>query len=340
MQPYFYTAASPNGGPGPDPGAPGAINQWNAWCAPTSASNLVGHWDDYHGVNNLADNTAYPGSAVLWGAGASWQDYLADKNRPAPAMAPVLPPYPVTDIGWFMDTNRGINYDPPGVGTMGGDFFGNVLHAGTFLKDIHVGLDNYLFTVDGNTSWTTGTQGIPGTFAGGLQADGVTPAGFHFSAASAFGEVISEINRGHTMVLSYSHWILNSTGINLLPSGLPADESSVGGTYYTWGTWSGGTTPEGDEEWFTNGAESLGHAVTAVGFIPAGDPDDIGPSQGMGATDWVIVHDNWSSTARNVIVPFNYGGTWVANTNAVPEPGVVVMLVSGAAVLLWRKPQS
>jgi hypothetical protein len=221
---------------------------------------------------------------------------------------------------------------------MGGDDLGNGLHAGTFLKDIHVGLDNFLLTMDPNTNWTTGTQGKPGTFAGGLAPDGITPAMFHLNAGSAFGEVAGQITLNQTMILSYSHWIILNTGTNLLPSGAPADESSIGGTYYLWGTYAGGTTPEGDEEWYDNGPESLGHAVTAVGFIPANDPDDLGPAFGIGPTDWVIVHDNWSSTVRNVIVPFNYAGTWVANTNAVvPEPSTLIMLASGMAALFWRR---
>jgi hypothetical protein len=159
------------------------------------------------------------------------------------------------------------------------------------------------------------------------------------NAASAFGEVVGQINLDHTMILSYSHWIINNTGINLLPSGGPTDESSIGGTYYTWGTYAGGTTPEGDEEWYDNGPESLGHAVTAVGFIPAGDPDDQWVAAGLaGPTDWVIVHDNWSSTVRNVIVPYNYAGTWVANTNVVvPEPSTFILLISGMTALLWRR---
>jgi hypothetical protein len=65
----------------------------------------------------------------------------------------------------------------------------------------------------------------------------------------------------------------------------------------------------------------LGHAVTAVGYIPAGDLLDQGPALGLGLTDWVIVHDNWASTPRNVIIPFDWVNNWVANTYAYPDPG-------------------
>jgi hypothetical protein len=105
-QPYNY--ASPSG-PGPDP-VPNAPNQWNDWCVPTSAANLAGYWTDYHGIP-VADTTAYSGSTVAWGAGPSWQDYLADSNRAPQQVFTGSLPSPVTDIGWYLDTNRGVNYD-------------------------------------------------------------------------------------------------------------------------------------------------------------------------------------------------------------------------------------
>lgn len=336
-QPYFY-APGLNGGPGPDP-APGVTNQWNAWCAPTSASNLAGHWADHHGNMNVADTTPFAGSTINWATGPSWQDYLGHANPARPAPRPPFtggPPYVTTDIGWYMDTNRGVFYDL-GPGVMGGDDLGNLVHAGTYLKDIHVGLQNHLLQTDLFTLWTTGTQGIG--FAGGLAPDGVTPAAIHMNPASAFGEVTSEIDSSHTMILSYMHWVINPTPFQLMSAGGPGDESSIGGLYYTWGTWSSGQpSAEGDEEW--NGREDglgLGHAVTAVGYIRAGDLDDRGPQLGLGPTDWVIVHDNWSGTARNVIIPYNYGGTWIANTNAVPEPATLLTIVGGAVMLLFRR---
>ncbi len=57
-------------------GAPVPPGGWAAWCAPTSASNLAGHWDDVQGVA-VADGTAFPGTTVAFAAGASWKDYLA-----------------------------------------------------------------------------------------------------------------------------------------------------------------------------------------------------------------------------------------------------------------------
>ena len=44
-QPYDYPDAYDGTGPGPDP-QPGVLNAWNAWCTPTAAADLMGHWDD------------------------------------------------------------------------------------------------------------------------------------------------------------------------------------------------------------------------------------------------------------------------------------------------------
>jgi hypothetical protein len=46
---------------------------------------------------------------------------------------------------------------------------------------------------------------------------------------------------------------------------------------------------------------SVGHAVTAVGFLE-GDPD--GARDPLPNTLWVIVHDNWASTAENIAIPW------------------------------------
>jgi hypothetical protein len=235
-QPYRYSAqfAPPNGGPPPDPQV-GAVNQWNDWCAPTSGANLVGHWADHH-CAPVADTTAFDGSTAAWAA-PSWQDYLADGTigaggRPAPQVAPWLPAAP-TDIGWYMDANHGVAYDAGG-GVMGGCFFGNGNHAGTYLKDIYIGLQYYLntrYTVAG-AGWNTGTEGK--AFAAGMNPAG-GPAQTLTNEALAFGEVMSEINRDHTLILCFLHWNIGAAPTGGLPSIGTNTESDFGGTYYQWG---------------------------------------------------------------------------------------------------------
>ena len=78
-------------------------------------------------------------------------------------------------------------------------------------------------------------------------------------------------------------------------------------------------------------ADGLGHAVTA-GYIDRNTAGDV-----IGNTDWVIVHDNWQTTGRNVIVPFVYAN-WSANTEAIPEPPTFALMALGlGALLVWRR---
>ena len=329
-QPYRYTVQFPKGGPGPDPNNPfpfSPVDQWNDWCAPSSAVNLAGHWTDYH-LAPVADNTAFPGSTVMWTAGPSWQDYLADGfARPAPQPGPGPLPVPTTDIGWYMDSNLGVPFDPPALGVMGGFFSGNGPHAGTYLKDIRTGLQSYLnsrYTVAGG-GWDTGTEGK--FFAAGMNPTGGV-AQILGNPVSAFNEVTFEINRNHTLILCFKHWNVGAAGTADLPVVNTNTESGFGGSYYTWSyTPSPGSPNAEDESWnLSNTSTNLGHAVTAVGYIPAGDVLDQGPALGLGLTDWVIVHDNWASTPRNVIIPLDFVNNWVANTYAYPDPGFLQLI--------------
>jgi len=343
-QPYQYTLVSAHGGPGPDPfpptpPMPPMYNQWNAWCAPTAAADLSGHWADYHHAP-VADTAVFPGSTVWWATAASWQDYLADGfARPAPEIGPVGGPLPAspTDIGWYMDTNHSIPLDPPAVGFMGGYWFANGPHAGTYLKDIHVGLQNYLnsrYSASG-VGWLTGTAGR--AYAVGDDATGGV-AQTLWSSDVAFNQVKTEISHNHTLLLSYKYWKPVATGFTDIPAVGQSTESDYGGTYYVLDSNPPGPNDlnEEDEQWtFDEGDTSLGHVVTAVGYIPAGDPLDPGlnlqPPYLAAPTDWVIVHDNWASTPRNVIIPYDWAFTWTANTIAVPDPGM--LQVTGLSLL-------
>ncbi len=153
-----------------------------------------------------------------------------------------------------------------------------------------------------------------------------------------------EISRDHTLILCFKHWNVGAAGTPDLPVVNTNTESGYGGSYYLWGSGTGSTNAE-DEEWNlgTNGV-ALGHAVTAVGYIPAGDLLDPWQALQRPPTDWVIVHDNWASTPRNVIVPFDYFNNWVANTIAFPDPSflqltnIVVVSRTNAVVSLTGIP--
>ena len=124
-----------------------------------------------------------------------------------------------------------------------------------------------------------------------------------------------------------------------MPGTGQGSESVYGGTYYKF---SGGPHSEdpwdNDEEWSSEGEGAgfnLGHTTTAVGFIAAGDPEDLfAPSA---PTNWVVVHDNVAGTPRNVIVPLSpaeyASGTWIANTTVSPA-----LLATGVPALgFWGR---
>lgn len=322
-QPYRYTGASPNGGPGPDPAPGGIANQWNDWCAPTSGANLAGHWTDALGVP-VADTTPFPGSTAPWAARPSWQDYLADGTIIRPLFPAGILPAQTTDIGWYMSANYNYNL----ANTMGG-YFNEPPHRGTYLQDIHTGLQVFLngrYSFSNNVCWLTGTRGK--TFFAGTDTTGIPITSAHPNLGGAFGEVMNEINNNRTFIASFAYWNLNGPAAQLLPFGLTNTESGYGGFYYTWATTPGTTNAE-DENWnLIDSGTGLGHAVTVVGYIPPGDPDDKGPQLLGQPTCWLIVHDNWFSTPRNVIVPYGSPGNpppgwvsqWIANTTARPWP--------------------
>ncbi len=315
-QPYTYVG--PPDGPGPNPTA--GADPFDAWCAPASASNLLGHWEDVRGVP-VADGVAFsvPGAPIPWPAPPIWHDWNLGDPRPAPGASPA----PMdADVGWYMDTNNS-----------GSTMRANLAHVGTYTKDIHVGLRDLIVQAaagaPGVGIWSTGTRGA--SFALGSESSGVL-ATAHPSAASAFAEIVTEINANRTVLVSWSHWNVGLQGtLAALPGA--SDESQFGGDYYGFLAGPPPADPWGnDEEWSEGGQDpklTLGHVTTAVGYIAAGDPDDINAPQNP--TDWVIVHDNAAGTARNVIVPLTaieYAANWVANTNANQQVAVAVPLLT------------
>jgi hypothetical protein len=52
--------------------------------------------------------------------------------------------------------------------------------------------------------------------------------------------------------------------------------------------------------------QNIGHAVTGVGYIP-----------NWNGQNWVIVHDNWNWTPRNIVIPW---ANWVATVSMTQPP--------------------
>ena len=277
-QPTWHGASGINGGP---------TNGWAAWCAPTAAANLLGHWQDFHG-RAIADGPAFPLSGAPWPLWPAYQDYQAN-GAPTRGTAVAAP----DDVGWYVDTNR-----------QGDPSHGNgPPHAGTLLGNVSPGpLGLNKFFVDaGQTTFVALTHGA-------IYSDPQTQT--LASVAAGFDELKRQVDADRTAVAHFTHWNLVpfTNGPSAAPS--PTTESEYGLAYFTFGGFVPSSDPELGEEWSgEKGANALGHSVTVVGYIPAGTPDD--PSV-LGNTDWVVVHDNWSVTPRNVAVPF--GSVWAANT--------------------------
>ncbi len=117
------------------------------------------------------------------------------------------------------------------------------------------------------------------------------------------------IEKGIPAILCFAFWNPikpSALEVALLgPEGEKSDTAWL--TFYEWGDPITSTAllrkedpkipeEEWDEKW------GIGHAVTGVGFL-RGDPDGRGPlPEGL----WVIVHDNWSTTPENVVIPWAY----------------------------------
>jgi len=110
-----------------------------------------------------------------------------------------------------------------------------------------------------------------------------------------------------------------------------------GYSYYLWGAKVDQSQGAEDpvENWSIS--EELGHAVTAVGYKQGYDPDGEGPGKTMPLTDWVIVHDNWSTTDCDVAIPFAHQNgnqaVWMANVtvdpNTSPAQGILTVSAGG-----------
>jgi hypothetical protein len=258
------------------------------WCSPTAALNVIEFWEVIQGHLNavgLIDplDLVFPGGRVRT---------LSTTND---------------WIGWFMDTNNltGTTDDLRGNG--------NDAHAGTYNKDIDLGLDDFI-NWDGTT---TGNE--PGWFPASyvktpipwdISAD-LRVLGDPTSEPNAWTNMKAEIDAGRPVIMSFVHWNIQNP-VNALLSGV---SGSIGASFYEWGAAAGSGSPgggAGTENWNQrddNPPLNVGHTVTVVGYIEQCDVDGAGS---WPTADWVIVHDNWTSTPTNVAVP------WADFTNAPP----------------------
>jgi hypothetical protein len=251
---------------------------WNAWCAPTAAACLIGHFEDANGRVALSDCSpdgnpfkippGYQGSP--WARGARWHDYTADGWDKGPGPNPLRGTRRIDDIGVYMDT---------------GGHISGMFHGGTYYRDMAPGLNGF-FAAKGNRFGQPAMKMVAVTW-------GLHPAFGGYAPHQLFNALKAEIDNNRTAVAHFRHW-------NLIPNGPPAnpgtgderDEEEFELEEYYFGSWTPGGGHE--EEWNGDeGEEGLGHAVLVVGYT-----QDI-----AGVVTHFIVHDNWPSTGRNVQVP-------------------------------------
>ncbi len=261
-------------------GPPPLDTYWNAWCAPTSAAMLIGHWEDVKGWTGLADGSADGNQSIpfgyagpLYGLGAAWHDRTADGNPSGLGGHPMRGLRTVNDLGWHLDTNgSGVNGVP---------------HIGTFYGDMAPGLNSFFTAVNVNSP--------PGGIRGELKAKtlGIDPVFGGYSNQQLADILKNTIDRNNTAIAHFSYWNLLLSGPPASPGDGTEDEEDQFDIeeYHFWFWW-----PFGPHNGYCNGVEDeggLGHAVLVVGYT----------QNVWGMVTHLIVHDNDTTTQRNVKVP-------------------------------------
>lgn len=215
-------------------------------------------------------------------AGSAFATYVDGNPNPGPTSV-------LQFMGWWMNTNddpawtnrcpyRANGNPPPG-------------SSGTKNDDIAPGLAQYVRWDASNDFGCT-----PPTLLVGKTGYDWTVA-LTRPAVPGWTTIKSEINATpeRPLIVCWEYW----NPINAFY------DSTDDITYYDWGApTSGSTNPK--ETW--NPSADIGHAVTAVGYKQNYDPRG-----GFNPQDWVIVHDNWYTTARDVAIPWLY---WDAPTHS------------------------
>ncbi len=197
-------------------------------------------------------------------------------------------------VGWFMDTNNAgssARGNPPP----------NPAHAGTYNLDIQPGAVDFV-RWDAAHLFLVPPPPAPALPAGKLGYDWTVT----YDNAAGFNLYKAEIDAGRPLVVSFDYWNPVSTGINVTD---PETGATI--NVFAWGDpTTSSTYPNPDETWSYG---DIGHAVTGVGYILNWDPDVAGP---LTPANYVIVHDNWSTTPENVAIPWAH---W--NSSDTVNPG-------------------
>jgi len=182
-------------------------------------------------------------------------------------------------LGYFMDTNN------TGSPARGNDADG---HPGTYDKDIAPGTVEFV-RWDASNLFLTPPPNLP---AGKLGYNWTVTQNCTTDYNSSLAFYTGEIDVGRPLVISFSYW--NPVDLDIA---FPDPETGETIDVFAWGEQKNYST-DPVEYW----DEGIGHAVTGVGYILNWDPD--GEGGGLTSQDYVIVHDNWAPTPKNVAIPW------------------------------------
>jgi hypothetical protein len=216
-----------------------------------------------------------------------------------------IPPSEAAEyLGWFMDTNdfgspsrsNGIT-NPPAQGTYAVDQWAGIFEYMAFDTTNSFG---FPFTVPQNKQgyfWDILPDYMPNFFT-----------------------YVAEIDSGKPVKLDFLHWNIINTGYTFFDPAISDDPIYI----YRWDViadTSGLQNPEDpSEKWnLETGEANIGHAVTGVGYMLNYSPNDtLFPPE-----DYVIVHDNWRTTSRDIAIPWQYT-TALMIFNPPPHPDLTV----------------
>ena len=198
-------------------------------------------------------------------------------------------------IGYFMDTNNTGSPDR-GNGVDG--------HLGTDNTDIMPGTVEFVRWDATHAFPVLADPNAPALPAGKLGYDWAVLMTCDTDYNITLDFYKNEIDSGRPLVVSFDFW-------NPVDKSIAVVDPETGETIdvFVWGDYMSGSLPPNPPETWTYG--DIGHAVTGVGYKLSWDPDGAGP---IPSADWVIVHDNWSTTPENVAMPWlNWMCLWHVN---------------------------
>jgi len=248
------------------------------YCAPIAMVNVLGYWDYVKGLADAKNVTAFNGTPPNL-------NYVAEY------------------LGWFMATNG-----PPGdPRRLNGTTWPPA--PGTYDADIGPGTVSFVRWDLAHNPPEAPPPALP-LPVGGLPAGKLgytwTVTNDYDLSPGAFTTYKAEIDAGRPLVVCFLYWNPVSAGVN-------ATDPKTGETVsvFTWGSFTSNSTNPAEQWNNVYGNESLGHAVTGVGYVlnwtVGGQP----------AQDYVIVHDTWSTTPMDIAIPWAH---WNSLHAVLPGP--------------------